>query len=109
MGEFKKPTGNGRVSINSFGYIVEGNQACADILGVDKETLIKTKIFRYIKREYKKLFYQHCQKVLELLERQNCQVKLVNKAGTDFPIRLQSITGFDQDGNRLIECELMVD
>ncbi len=104
-----KTTGTGRFSINSFGYIIEGNRACAEMLGIEQGSLTKTKIFKYIKRESKKPFNQHCQKVLELSARQNCQVKLINRGGTEIPIRLQSITGIDQDGNRVINCELVVD
>ncbi len=99
--------GDGRFSINSFGYIVDADQACADTFGIEKKSLKRSKIFRFIKRDSKKTFHKHCLKALETKERQSCQLELISRGEFGFPTYVNSKVAYDKNGNLVINCQIV--
>jgi PAS domain S-box-containing protein len=81
------------------GLIVEVNLTGADLLGIERGKLIKRGFSRFIVKKFQDEFYSHRQSVFKTKTRQNCELKLVKKEGTEFYARLESIPIQDHEGN----------
>jgi PAS domain S-box-containing protein len=96
-----------RFTLNGYGYLVEVDQACADIFGISRTPLQGSRIFKFIKRDSKKVFFRHCMETLELGELQSCHIKLMDKNGDEIQISLESRAVADNKGNKMIECRFV--
>jgi PAS domain-containing protein len=96
-----------RFTLNSFGCFVNVDQACAEIFGVSRKLLQGSRIFKYIRRDSKKVFFRHCLETLETGIYQNCHLNLVDKNGDEIQISLESRAAFDKKGNKIIDCRFV--
>ncbi len=84
----------GYVSFCSKGKVLEINQHGADLLGIDKRSIIGQTFNPFISSKDKKHFTLHRQKVEDSKTKQFCELKLVKKDGSIFDVYLESIPVF---------------
>ena len=79
--------------------VLEVNLTGADLLGVERSSLMKMAFSRSVAPEDQALFSFHRNKVSESKARQTCKLKLVKRDGTPFYAQLESIAVQDTEGN----------
>ena len=89
----------GYVTISEKGLILQANLACADMLGVERSSLIGKSFSRFVKKEDQDVFYLHRKKLFEKKAKQVCELKLVRKDRTQFHAQLECILIKDPEGN----------
>ena len=89
----------GYVTISEKGLILQANLACADMLGVERSSLIGKPFSRFVKKEDQDVFYLHRKKLFEKKAKQVCELKLVRKDRTQFHVQLECILIKDIQGN----------
>ncbi|MGA7143787.1 MAG: sigma 54-interacting transcriptional regulator [Desulfobacterales bacterium] len=89
----------GYVTISEKGLILQANLACADMLGVERSSLIKKPFSRFVKKEDQDVFYLHRKTLFETKTKQVCELKLVRKDRTQFYAQLECILIKDTQGN----------
>ncbi len=89
----------GYVTISEKGLILQANLACADMLGVERSSLIGKPFSRFVKKEDQDVFYLHRKKLFEKKAKQVCELKLVRKDRTQFHAQLECILIKDTQGN----------
>jgi PAS domain S-box-containing protein len=71
--------------------VMEVNLAGADLLVVDRRSLINKSFTRFVAPDFQDRFYFHRQRVVETDSRQTCELKLLKNDGTEFYGLLESI------------------
>ena len=89
----------GYVTISEKGLILQANLACADMLGVERSSLIGKPFSQFVKKEDQDVFYLHRKKLFETKAKQVCELKLVRKDRTQFHAQLECILIKDTQGN----------
>ncbi len=89
----------GYVTISEKGLILQANLACADMLGVERSSLIGKPFSRFVKKEDQDVFYLHRKTLFETKAKQVCELKLVRKDRTQFYAQLECILIKDTQGN----------
>jgi len=89
----------GYVTISEKGLILQANLACADMLGVERSSLIGKPFSRFVKKEDQDVFYLHRKTLFETKTKQVCELKLVRKDRTQFYAQLECILIKDTQGN----------
>jgi formate hydrogenlyase transcriptional activator len=89
----------GYVTISEKGLILQANLACADMLGVERSSLIGKPFSRFIEKEDQDVFYLHRKTLFETKAKQVCELKLVRKDRTQFYAQLECILIKDTQGN----------
>jgi PAS domain S-box-containing protein len=89
----------GYVTISEKGLILQANLACADMLGVERISLIGKPFSRFVKKEDQDVFYLHRKKLFEKKAKQVCELKLVRKDRTQFHAQLECILIKDTEGS----------
>ena len=89
----------GYVTISEKGLILQANLACADMLGVERSSLIGKPFSRFITKDDQDVFYLHRKRLFEKKAKQVCELKLVRKDRTQFYAQLECILIKDTEGN----------
>ena len=71
--------------------VMEVNLAGANLLVVDRRSLINNSFTRFVAPDFQDRFYFHRQRVVETDSRQTCELKLLKNDGTEFYGLLESI------------------
>ena len=89
----------GDFSLDKNALVVEANFAGANLLNVERRSLINSAFTRFIAPDFQDSFYFHLRRVVETATRQTCELKLLKNDGTEFYGLLESIAVPDAEGN----------
>ncbi|MCJ7538844.1 MAG: sigma 54-interacting transcriptional regulator, partial [Desulfobacterales bacterium] len=89
----------GYVTISEKGLILQANLACADMLGVERSSLIGKPFSRFVKKDDQDVFYLHRKALFETKAKQVCKLILVRKDRTQFHAQLECILIKDPEGS----------
>ena len=81
----------GYLTTNKKGMIIRANLAIADLLGLDRESLLNCALSDFIASQYQDNFYLHQQNVNKTREKQGCELLVHTEAGDAFWINLETI------------------
>ncbi len=88
----------GYFSLDQKGLILEVNLAGADLLGIERSSLIKKKFSQFIMPDSQDLFYMHQKKVLSTRAMQSQELQLKKRNAAPFYVCLESIKSKDVKG-----------
>jgi len=88
----------GYFTLDEKGLILEVNLACADLLGSDREDLIKQRFSRFVSPNSQDAFYSHWKQSLRADGKQVCELELKSKSGQAFYAQLQSVKVQENEG-----------
>ncbi len=88
----------GYFTFDKYGIILDVNLTGAELLGMERDSLIKKPFFLFIDNDDQDIFYLHRRKVLEEKTGQTCEIRLKRENGTQFHVRLESIAAQDSKG-----------
>jgi len=91
----------GYFTFDKDGLILEMNLTGADLLGVERDNLIRKPFISFISPEYRETFYSHLQKILVGQTGETCELKLIQKDGTLFDVSVKSMAVKDEKGASL--------
>ena len=86
----------GYFAIDDKNHIIDVNLKGAEILGVDRQSLLSVNMHQFIHDNSLAAYNQHRQKVLETGQLQTCELQLIHQHGMPFYVQLQSIREHDQ-------------
>jgi PAS domain S-box-containing protein len=89
----------GFFSLDKNALVVEANLTAADLLSVERRSLINSSLTRFIAPQDQDRFYFHRRRLFESATRQTCELKLLKNDGTEFDGLLDSIAVQDAEGN----------
>ena len=89
----------GYFTLDKNALVVEANLTGANLLILERRSLINCSFARFIAAEFQDNFYFHRRRVFETATRQTCELKLLKNDGTAFYGLLESIAVPDTDGN----------
>ena len=89
----------GYFTLDKNARVVEANLTGANLLIVERRSLINSSFTRFIAPDCQDSFYLHRRRVFESATRQTCELKLLKKDGTEFYGLLESIAVPDAEGN----------
>jgi len=95
----------GYFTLDEKGLIQEVNLTGAELLGVDRRSLIKRKFSHFITRDSQDVFYLHYKEALRTKKKQTCELRLRRKDGSEFYVELLSISCQDPEGSF---CDLRI-
>ncbi len=81
----------GYVTLSEQGLILEANLTAATLLGESRNNLVKQPITGFILREDQDIYYWHRKQFFESGERQECELRMVEKEGATFWAQLATI------------------
>jgi diguanylate cyclase (GGDEF)-like protein/PAS domain S-box-containing protein len=88
----------GYVTVSKQGLILEANLSAATMLGVARGTLVKRMLTQFIFKEDQDIYYLHHKKLFNTGKTQTCELRMVNKIGTQFWAHMVAAAGNDKDG-----------
>jgi PAS domain S-box-containing protein len=80
----------GYITVSAKGLILEANLRFADLLGVERNRLIKQPLTRYILPKDQDVYYLHRKRLLETGARQVCELRMSRQDGSPFWTRLET-------------------
>ncbi|MHB1024256.1 MAG: PAS domain-containing hybrid sensor histidine kinase/response regulator [Desulfobacteria bacterium] len=80
----------GYFTVSEKGSILEANLRGADLLGVERDLLVRQPLTRYIVPEDQDIYYLHRKRVLETGARQGCELRMCHRDGSPFWARLEA-------------------
>ena len=89
----------GYFTLDEKGVIVEANLTGAELLGFERNLLLKTPFSLYVIREDMELFFEYRRKILQIPGRQSCELRLKRRAGIPLWVRLEGAAGAAPKGN----------
>ncbi len=89
----------GYFTLDKNALVVEANLTGANLLNVERRSLINSAFTRFIAPDFQDSFYFHRRRVVETATRQTCELKLLKNDGTEFYGLLESIAVPDAEGN----------
>ena len=89
----------GYFSLDQNALVVEANLTGANLLSVERQSLINSSLTRFIAPDCQDRFYFHRRRVFETAVGQTCELKLLKNDGTEFYGLLESIAVPDAEGN----------
>ena len=89
----------GYFTFDKGGLILEVNLTGADLLGVERDNLIRKPFIAFVSPEFRYAFYAHTRKVFADQTVQTCELKLTTKNGTLCYVSVKSIAVKDDRGN----------
>lgn len=81
----------GYCTLNDQGIILQANLTAATLLGVARKSLVKQPFHRFIAKEDQDTFYRYRQQLVSTEGLHTCDLCMVNKSGTTFWVRLNSV------------------
>jgi len=88
----------GYVTLNEKGLILEANLTAVRLLGVERQSLMKMFLSRFVCQELGDTYYLYLQQVFETRSKQTCEIKLTRQDGTHFCAQLVSVAVQDESG-----------
>jgi PAS domain S-box-containing protein len=88
----------GHALVQDENTIIEANLSLCHLLGVDKTSLIGTRLIDWIRRESRARFYHHRKNVLKSSLCQNCELVMERRDGTKFFAMVESAPVKDEPG-----------
>lgn len=90
--------------LNSNGTILEANYAASQLLGIQRDKLIKRNFLRYVAEESQFIFSGYQKSILEKVDFQQCEVKLLRRNESSFQVTLRGkvITDFSNQKKILL-------
>ncbi len=88
----------GYFTLDKNGVVIEANLAGCQMLGVERNALIKKPFRLFVDKDSQDQFYLHRQGVLRTVVRQNGEITLVRKDKTTLDVLLESIPAADAKG-----------
>ena len=89
----------GYFTLDKNAVVMEVNLTGANLLVVDRRSLLNNSFTRFVAPDFQDRFYFHRQRVVETYSRQSCELKLLKNDGTEFYGLLESITVPDAEGD----------
>jgi formate hydrogenlyase transcriptional activator len=89
----------GYFTVAENGLILEANLTGANLLGIERNSLIGKPLSHFVARDDQDVFSRHHNQIFAAKTPQSCEIKLVRKNGTQFHARLESMVTQDHDGN----------
>jgi len=89
----------GYFTLDEEGMILKANLTGADLLGVERKTLIKKFFSRFVSPEFHDFFYKYRNLLLKSKNKQNCELKMVKENKTSFYARMECVPVQDDNGN----------
>jgi len=80
----------GYLTLSAKGLILEANLTAANLLGIEKDQLVKKAVTHFIAREDQDIYYLHRQKLLETRAPQVCEMRMTGKDGIPFWVQLDA-------------------
>jgi len=80
----------GYITTSSKGLILNVNKTFADLLGIDKNSLINKRLSAYIIHDDLEIYHRHVSGLSGLKTRQDCELRLQKRDGTFVDVRLES-------------------
>ncbi len=88
----------GYVTLDEKCLILEANLTAAQLLGVERRSLISMFLSRFVCQELGDALYLHLRQVFETRSRQTFEIELARKDGTRFHAQLESVAVQDETG-----------
>jgi len=89
----------GYFTVAENGLILETNLTGANLLGMERNSLIGKPLSHLVARDDQDVFCLHHNQIFAEKTPQTCEIKIVRKNGTQFYARLESMVTQDHDGN----------
>jgi PAS domain S-box-containing protein len=89
----------GYFTLDKNALVAEANLTGANLLAVDRRSLINSSFTRFIAPDFQDNFYFHRRQIVETATKQTCELKLIKNDGTEFYGLLESIAVPDAEGN----------
>ncbi len=89
----------GYFTLDKNAVVMEANLTGANLLVVDRRSLINSSFTRFIAPDFQDSFFFHRRQVSETATKQTCELKLLKNDGTEFYGLLESIAVADAEGN----------
>ena len=86
------------LTVSDKGLIREANLTASTLLGTNRRALLQQPLIRFILKEDRDAYYLHNKKLLETVELQTCELRMVKNDGTEFWVHLESTVARDSDG-----------
>lgn len=87
----------GYLTLDARGVIHEANLTAARLLGLERATLLKQKLSRFVAAESQDDLYLHCRQVFATTDRQSCALRMRQTGGTVFCAQLESIAAIPEE------------
>ena len=81
----------GYVTVNHKGLILEANLTLAEMLGVERQTLLKQPVSAFIIPDDQDIYYRHRRDVLASKPRNSCRIRLLRRAAEPLWVEMDSI------------------
>jgi diguanylate cyclase (GGDEF)-like protein/PAS domain S-box-containing protein len=88
----------GYCTVNEKGLILQANLTASTLLGVARGKLVKQLLTRFIFKEDHDIYYLYRKKLFDTGEPQTCELRMVNKNGTQFWAHIVAAAANDEDG-----------
>ena len=89
----------GYFTLDKNALVAEANLTGANLLVVDRRSLINSSFTRFIAPDFQDNFYFHRRQVVETATKQTCELKLLKNDGIEFYGLMESIAVPDAEGN----------
>jgi len=89
----------GYFTVSHRGIILAANLTGANMLETGRADLIGKPFSRFVTSDTQDIWYLHQRKIFDTKTRQNCELRLAKKRGTEFYARLDSMISADEKGN----------
>jgi diguanylate cyclase (GGDEF)-like protein/PAS domain S-box-containing protein len=97
----------GYCTISEHGLILQANLTAAALLGVTRGALIKKRISQFILKEDQDIFYLLHRHGIKTGKPQTCELRMVDKGGSHFWVRLETTVGKDPDGETVLNIVII--
>jgi two-component system, cell cycle sensor histidine kinase and response regulator CckA len=87
----------GYLTLNDKGFILEANLRAAQLLGIDRQDLVKKPFSGFLCKEHADVWYLHLQEVFQSRSQLVIETRLVRKDGSLFHAQLESIAVKDRE------------
>ena len=88
----------GYFTLSETGLILEANLTAATLLRVERSTLVRQLLTRFILPEDQDIYYRHRKQLFETGAPQLCELRLVKKDASPFWVRIDASAAYDADG-----------
>jgi len=89
----------GYITLDRDGRILKANLTAATMLGVDRKTLLNSRISNFVVSESQDECFLHRREIFSGKEKKTCEIKMHKADGTPLVVRLESIA-FEAEGQR---------
>jgi two-component system, cell cycle sensor histidine kinase and response regulator CckA len=97
----------GYLTLNEKALILEANLTAAQLLGVEKSSLVKKAITRFIFREDQDIYYLHRKRLFETGAPQTFELRMLRRGGSPFWVRVEA-TALQAIENGSLEFKVVI-